>query len=381
MKCPRCLNTDESLFYRGSRGWYCRRCISFGRMMIEENLIPIGLSTIADGSEEYQLKYALTPAQEKIARACAEAIDSSDVLLQCVCGAGKTEMVIYTIAKLLKKKNKICFAIPRRQVVMELGLRMQTLFPNAKVVRVCGGMTDEIDGDLIICTTHQLYRYYRAFDCLILDEPDAFPFRGSDVLHGIAETACKGHRIYLTATPDESLLKAVENRKMVCFQLNERPHQFPLPVPQCHVGFSISVAIYLLRWIFVYRKHPRMIFVPTISMAEKLFLFLNLFFHCCMCTSRSENRDAIISDYQRKKDGLMVTTTIMERGITIPDVQVCVLFAEHPVFDLASLIQMSGRVGRTFAFPQGSVLFLCHERSEKVDQCIKLVQMVNQRGV
>ena len=37
---------------------------------------------------------------------------------------------------------------------------------------VCGGHTEVTDGDLIICTTHQLYRYYRAFDLLILDEPD-----------------------------------------------------------------------------------------------------------------------------------------------------------------------------------------------------------------
>ena len=36
-------------------------------------------------------------------------------------------------------------------------------------------------GDLIVCTTHQLYRYYQAFDLLILDEPYETDLYGSTV--------------------------------------------------------------------------------------------------------------------------------------------------------------------------------------------------------
>ena len=89
MICPRCLNTDQSYFYKGSRGWYCRRCIPFGRMMIEEEGEPVSLNEIREGSEEYTLQYPLTPAQEKIASDCARLIDTDDVLLNCVCGASK----------------------------------------------------------------------------------------------------------------------------------------------------------------------------------------------------------------------------------------------------------------------------------------------------
>lgn len=169
MQCPRCLNTDESFFYKGTNGWYCRRCISFGRMMLEEEKEPVSLSPVKEGSEEYTLRYPLTKAQAKIAVKCAELIDTSDVLLHCVCGAGKTELVVLSIANMLKRGRKVCFAIPRRQVVLELRERLAQYFPNAKVIAVCGGHTQETDGDLIICTTHQLYRYYRAFDLLILD--------------------------------------------------------------------------------------------------------------------------------------------------------------------------------------------------------------------
>jgi len=156
MRCPRCLNTDPEFFYKGSRGWYCRKCISFGRMMLEEDLHPQKLNAVSDGSQEYILQYPLTPAQAKAALTCAEEIDHGDVLMNCCCGSGKTEIVVLSIAKRLKEKKKVCFAIPRRQVVLELRERLAGYFPNASVVAVCGGHTDVTDGDLIICTCHQL---------------------------------------------------------------------------------------------------------------------------------------------------------------------------------------------------------------------------------
>jgi len=169
MQCPRCLNTDEEYFYKGNRGWYCRRCIPFGRVMLEEDREPVSLSLPAEGCEEYTLPYPLTKQQSEISEQCARLIEKTDVLLHCVCGAGKTELVIASIAKMLEKGKKVCFAIPRRQVVLELRERLASYFPNAEVVAVCGGHTETTDGDLIVATTHQLYRYYGAFDLLILD--------------------------------------------------------------------------------------------------------------------------------------------------------------------------------------------------------------------
>ena len=66
----------------------------------------------------------------------------------------KTELVVLSIAKMLKEGKKVCFAIPRRQVVLELRERLAQYFPKAKVTAVCGGHTAVTDGDLIICTTH-----------------------------------------------------------------------------------------------------------------------------------------------------------------------------------------------------------------------------------
>ena len=243
MKCPRCGNTQKSFFYKGSHGYYCRKCIGFGRLLLEEE-INIKLEDIHDDCSEYTMQYPLTKQQEAVSKECQQYIRTKDVLLECVCGAGKTEMVLASIADALNEKRKVCFAIARRQVVLELAERLNIYFKKAKIVAVCGGHTDEIDGDLIVCTTHQLYRYQGQFSLLILDEPDAFPYRGDEVLHGIAKHACIGNIIYLTATPDAYLLSRVKEGMMHHIILNKRPHGHDLPVPRLLIYPSVLLFLY-----------------------------------------------------------------------------------------------------------------------------------------
>lgn len=90
MKCPRCGNTDPAYFHYGSKGFYCRRCIRFGRMMVKESSQPAVLMPIREGAQEYLLQYPLTPAQKEVSHACASAIaQHQNVLIKAVCGAGR----------------------------------------------------------------------------------------------------------------------------------------------------------------------------------------------------------------------------------------------------------------------------------------------------
>lgn len=377
MKCPRCLNEDPSWFYHGVNGWYCRKCISFGRVMIEEENEPVSLSEIDEGSEEYVLKYPLTPAQKKVSDLCCEKIHEQDVLIHAVCGAGKTEIVMKTIADYLSRGERVCFAIARRQVVLEVAERLSGYFQNAKVIPVCGGHTDVTDGDLIVCTTHQLYRYADVFDLLILDEPDAFPFRNNPVLHGIAETSCHGHIIYLTATPDETMWKRIREGSLVHLTLNKRPHGHPIIVPQVITAPRLILQILLLRWLIENSDRPRIVFVPSIVMAEKTRRILSLFLSCSVCTSKTENRDEVIENFRKEKAGIIIATTVLERGVTIPHADVCVYNADSRVFDEAGLIQMAGRAGRDFNDPEGEVLFLCTEKSDLCMHCVRTIEVAN----
>lgn len=381
MQCPRCKNTDPSYFYKGSKGWYCRKCIVFQRAMLEEEEEAVRLAEVKEGSGEYLLQYPLTEAQKSVAVECAEVMRHSDVLLHCVCGAGKTELVTASIAAMLKEGKKVGFAIPRRQVVLELRERLAQYFPYAHVVAVCGGHTGETDGDLIICTTHQLFRYTKAFDLLILDEPDAFPYRGSDVLHGIAETACRGHRIYLTATPDEEMKARVEEGSLHVLTLYARPHGKPLPVPKILRMPHVFGFVCLLKWLKEHAGKPRMVFVPTIKAARWMAWLLSLWMPCKCCTSRTADKDRVMEEFRNEKDGVIACTSVLERGITVPDAQICVWDADSEIFDEAALVQMAGRAGRTMTAPEGDVLFLCRSYSSLAYACQKQLEEANAYAV
>ena len=244
-------------------------------------------------------------------------------------------------------------------------------FPNLNVVAVCQGYTEKTDGDLILCTTHQLYRYNDWFDLLILDEPDAFPYKGNDMLANFARNACRGKMIYLTATPDKKLIEEVSRGNMDSVQLSARPHGHPVIVPKVKLMPSTICLFYLLYRIRDNRRW--LIFVPTRRVAKNLAMLLQIDF----LTSQSEQKEQIIERFRSLERRLLISTTILERGVTFEDIGVIVLFADHPVFDTASLIQISGRVGRSFQFPKGECIFLSRSKTLAVGECLRKVLEAN----
>ena len=87
MRCPRCLNEDDSYFYLGSKGWMCRKCISFKRILILEELeMPVGIEP-KDDCGEYVLRYPLTSLQQIVSDNCAKLVLDNDILIEAICGA------------------------------------------------------------------------------------------------------------------------------------------------------------------------------------------------------------------------------------------------------------------------------------------------------
>lgn len=279
----------------------------------------------------------------------------------------------------LNHGKKVGFAISRRQVVLEICVRMQKAFTNISVVAVCEGHTDCVDGDLIICTMHQLYRYHRTFDLLIMDEVDAFPYRDNTVLEHIAMHACIGEKLMLTATPDSDMLKQVEAGKIMMVELFQRPHGYPLIVPKVHCA-NTKRQLYILFRI-LHKQHQAnmqtLVFVPTIVMAKKLAFFLNPFFRCAAFTSKTTEKEKCVDAFHQQVYECLITTTILERGITIRGIYVVVLQADHIVFNEASLIQIIGRVGRNIEMPTGKGWFLCSKKTNDIKRCIKAIEHMN----
>lgn len=380
MKCYRCGNEEQRYFYNDHGTWYCRRCIAFGRMDADCE-VPIKMYSKKKHHAQYTLKYPLTPAQQKAVKEIEmHQVNGFDVLVYAACGAGKTELVMDSIMRYLNQGKKVGFAISRRQVVLEIKERMEKAFPMLNVIAVCEGYTDIVDADLIICTMHQLYRYHQTFDLLIMDEVDAFPYRNNKLLEQIAMNACVGRKLYLTATPDEDMLERVSRGELQIVELFQRPHGYPLIVPAILHTWPTLQLLYTLRFLHEHRKRKKqvLLFVPTIQEANTYYWGLRFFFRCAVFTSKTIDKEKIIDDFHALRYDFLISTTILERGITIKGIDILILHADHPVFNEASLIQMIGRVGRSIEMPTGEGVFLCTKITKDIKRCIQAIKRMNE---
>jgi len=324
---------------------------------------------------QIHLDFALTPFQQQASDQILDWLKQGEsVFCYAACGSGKTEITFASIDWFLRHRQKVCFAISRRQVVLEIGARLQKAFPGLDVVCVCEGYTSVTDGDLIVCTTHQLYRYPGAFDLLILDELDAFPYRGNALLEHLAAKACRGVKLMLSATPDEVSLSEIEAGRLKVARLFRRPHGQPLPEPRFYLR-PVWLQIFGLLWQ-LHRMAPRqvLVFVPRIRDGNRLSRLLG-----CPCIhSQSPDKDDIMRRFSGKEYRVLVSTTLLERGITVPSVQVIVLRADHPVFTMASLVQIFGRAGRSFDDPKGECLCFAASLSDSMRQSADLLHQMNE---
>ncbi|MBQ0065700.1 MAG: DEAD/DEAH box helicase family protein [Firmicutes bacterium] len=379
MRCLRCKNEDTRFFYNDQGIWYCRKCIAFGRVNVGDCVQPAILSK-TKWRGDIKLQYPLTPHQKM----CSELViqylkQGKSVFLYAATGAGKTEVSMGSIAYYLHQGKKVCFAISRRQVVLEIRDRLQEAFEDLDVIAVTQGYTEITDGDIIVCTTHQLYRYPQSFDLLILDEVDAFPYANDPLLKEIAKNSCKGEILLLSATPDLESLKAIQEKRMEMVNLFERPHKHPLIVPKIVHLPKIFQVVYILIFCLEMKKKEKqvLVFVPKKQDTYWLSSLFQLFIPCAGIHSSSEDKDSILDAFRKKKLYVLFSTTLLERGITIPSVQVLVYEAEHSVFTTASLIQIFGRIGRSFQDPTGIGVCLCQSTSPSINECISQIQAMN----
>lgn len=379
-KCQRCHNTDPSLFGQDFGIVYCKKCIEFGRLEVGQQVY--GMKTRPKVMDvKPVLSFELTKEQQEASQLILKTYqEHKDTLVFAAAGAGKTELVLESISYALSVGHKVGFAISRRQVVLEIVKRLQENFPQIKVIPVCEGYTSIVDGDLIVCTTHQLYRYADCFDLLILDELDAFPYAGNEVLETIAQRSCKGNQILLSATPDKKSLERVKKGEVRLVELFKRPHGKPLCIPRIimtsYIG-SILYSFFLLKRLVKRQKKQILFYVPRKRDGWWMKSWISFFYKAQWIHSGSKGKDEIMDRFREGELEVLVCTTLLERGITVPSVQVIVWHGDHTVFTMASLIQIFGRIGRSIKDPSGEGYCICFRKSKEVDQCIQQLKWMN----
>lgn len=284
-----------------------------------------------------------------------------------MCGAGKTEIIYETIKYCLDKSKKIGIAIPRKDVVIELKERISKDF-NVRVVGVYGGNSDKLEADIVIFTTHQAFRFIGYFDVLIIDEVDAFPYKNNDLLKQVIGK-CSNLFVYLSATMPKYIQK---DGNIEHYNLNKRYHGYDIPVPKYKVCFSFLRC--LKKLLKKYDDKVVLVYFPTIAIQKKISKKIKYDY---LINSKSDDREKILTSIKKMDKGVVLTTTVLERGITIKDVQVIVYNADHKLFDSDTLIQITGRVGRNKNYYKGDIIFVCKEKNKAMRECIKKIKRCN----
>ena len=353
---------------------YCRKCISFRGDSARQ-------STFHSLDASIYLNYPLSKEQEELSNKLLQNYKSgTNSLVYAVTGSGKTEICLKTIKHCLSNGLKVGFAVPRRSVCYELKGRFQNYFRDNNVIAVFGGHHKRIEGDIICLTTHQLFRYKNYFDLLILDEIDAFPFKGNEVLEQFFKNAIKGNYVLLTATPSDSVLKEFSKPGKDILRLPVRFHRHPLPVPKVIVGNVAYLYYKLIKQIrdFISNSKQVFVFVPTIDDSKKISLLLKPFFKSgTYVNSKRSDNDLVIADFRNKKYMYLVTTAVLERGVTVKGLQVIVFKADHPIYDSASLIQIAGRAGRKIDAPEGEVVFFAERTNKHIQKAVDEINANN----
>ncbi len=372
--CPVCGNSDPK--YIGSKNGvlYCRRCISF----VGQSAPPFLPSP---KKVELSLAYSLSAEQKKLSdQILNNFVHGIDTLVYAVCGSGKTEISYGVIAYAMERGMSVGFALPRRDVVVELHARLASAFPKNKIVAVYGGHSQVLTGDCLVLTTHQLFRYPDYFDLLVMDELDAFPFKGSEVLNAMFYRALRGHCLMMSATPSKEVVSLFKTSGHQMLTLHTRFHKHPIPVPYIKLAHNPAKMVFLIRKLryFCKKDKPCFVFVPTISECESVFHILSLFLAGgAFVHSKCANRTRVISNFKKGRLRYLVTTAVLERGITVKNLQVIVFDADSPIYDAASLIQIAGRAGRKADAPEGEVVFIAEKEEAPMVDAIKEIRYCN----
>ncbi|MFC3041294.1 DEAD/DEAH box helicase [Virgibacillus xinjiangensis] len=341
----------------------------------------------------------MTSQQQQAADRITEAVQmgESELLVWAVCGAGKTEMLFPGIAEALSLGKRVCIATPRADVVRELIPRLRSSFAQTNVQGLYGGAEKKDSvSQLTISTTHQLLRYQNAFEVLVIDEVDAFPYHKDPSLPYAADRAIT-HRsttIYLTATPRKNQYRRIRRHSLPHFFVPLRFHGHPLPVPLLKMCGTLKKELKekkfpssFLHWLPTRQNPDRqlLIFVPTIDMAEELKLTwetsnIQSGWTVASVHASDPAREEKVHAFRYRQLDVLITTTILERGVTFPSVDVSVLDAGHEVFDEAALIQISGRAGRSPDDPDGEVLFFHDGKTDAMVQAVRNIRKMNNRG-
>ena len=350
-----------------------------------------------------KLPFALTGAQERAWKDICEDMTSGFVmnrLVQGDVGAGKT--IIAFLAMLLCVSNgfQCSFMAPTevlatqhyeslKKLIDQYDLPMHPVLLTGSVTaaekRKIYAMIESGEADTII-GTHAVFQEKVVFDRLALvitDEQHRFGVRQREMLEEKGE---KVHVLVMSATPIPRTLASVLYTDLSVSIVDELPKN-RLPIKSCVIGANKRDTAYRFLMAEVQKGHQAYVICPMVEASEEASNLENVMDYADKLREvmpaeyrigvlhgqmKPADKNKIMLDFSRRKLDILVSTTVIEVGIDVPNAT-AIMIENAERFGLAQLHQLRGRVGRGDA--QSYCIFIQGGRdaspSERLEVLIK----------
>ncbi|MFD1550145.1 DEAD/DEAH box helicase [Levilactobacillus fuyuanensis] len=395
-QCQRCQQWLADTDQLPNGAWYCRQCLQLGRVTSQTKLYTIPEpNRFSPPESPLTWTGELSPDQQQAAESIRQHVQlGQNQLLWAVTGAGKTEIVYPALAWAVTQGWRIAWVSPRVDVCLELAPRIRAAFAAVSQCLLYGEQSAPYQySQLTVCTTHQLLRFDQAFDWIIVDEVDAFPLATSPLLQLAITRAekSKGQHLYLTATPGEKLQRQIRQRTLVTTYLPLRYHGYLLPQLRVRLAWRWRERLHkgrlprpLIRQLLAYlgKGQRFLLFVPHVRDLPEIMAELGqqgvrggVSVHAA-----DPERTGKVQALRDQKLSYLVTTTILERGVTFSNIAVVILGGDDAVFSTAALVQIAGRAGRSADFPDGEVTCYVQTQTRVVRRAQAMITRLNRQG-
>ncbi len=322
-----------------------------------------------------KLPYTLTNAQKKCIDEILGDISSNFVmqrLIQGDVGSGKTIVAFLIMAltarcgyqsaimaptEVLAKQHYKSFCQLCQDFNLDFPVILLTGSMTAKEKRLVYNRMEEEKNALII-GTHTLIQEKANFDNLALvitDEQHRFGVKQRDAFAGKGNSP---HILVMSATPIPRTLAIIIYGDMDISVINEVPAQ-RLPIKNCVVGTGYRPKAYSFIEDQVKAGHQVYIICPLVEATDKMegenvldyarqlkdYLPSDISIGVLHGKMKNALKDLIMEDFAANKINVLVSTTVVEVGVNVPNATV-MMVENADRFGLAQLHQLRGRVGR-----------------------------------
>lgn len=351
-----------------------------------------------------RLPYQLTGAQQKVwneIRADMQGASVMSRLVQGDVGSGKT--IVAFLALLLAGYNGCQGAmmapteVLARQHFENISQLLETYEIPLKAVLLTGSMTAARKRDVyaqiedgsasIIIGTHALIQekvLYKNLALVVTDEQHRFGVRQREALAGKGKTP---HILVMSATPIPRTLAIILYGDLDISIIDEMPKN-RLPIKNCVVDTGYRDTAYRFMKKQVTQGRQCYVICPMVEESESMEAE-NVMDYSAMLSEemgdqirvgclhgrmKQQEKDAVMDAFGRNELQILVSTTVVEVGIDVPNATV-ILIENAERFGLAQLHQLRGRVGR--GQHQSYCIFMSPSKSKETKERLEILNRSN----